>query len=52
MLRCVSALDLRYGDVAVKKARDWDLGLIFSLKNLDSGASIPAIIIDLCLQDS
>ena len=52
MFRCVRALDLRNCDIAVKKARDWDLGLIFSLKDLDSGASISAVIIDLCLHDA
>ena len=52
MLRCVRVFDLGYRDVAVKKARDGNFRLIFSLKHLDSGASISTIIIDLCLHHS
>ena len=52
MFRCVSAFYAGYCDVAVKKARDRNFRFGFSLEDLDPGASISTIIIELCLDDS
>ena len=51
MLRCVSALYRGYRDVAVKESRVRNSRLILSLKDLDSGASLSAVFVDLCLHN-